>query len=116
MVLKGLTTCKVCHQDVAAKEKTCPRCGTTLRWRWVKKIVIGIGGFLVFIMCTGVFGDSMEKSISNIHSTRLSSSTPTVEFIGNPREEASRVDSGDLLSVMYVWRNLGISKAKSDIF
>lgn len=58
--------CKTCSKEVASSAKTCPHCGAKLRMGFLKKALIGIGGFIILLIVIGIAaGSNGNKQVSS---------------------------------------------------
>src|SRR5690348_9176540 len=66
----ALVKCKQCENENAKDAKTCPKCGTSLKMGFGKKLLIGVGGFFVL----AAIGNAGSKNHSGVAQASLASS------------------------------------------
>ena len=81
--MSNLKACKSCSNEVATSAKTCPNCGQKLKMGFLKKVAIGIFGFLVL----GALSSRDERE----ESSRPESS----ETVSSPAQETSSSTTHD---------------------
>lgn len=63
--MSKLTTCKTCSKEVAKSAKSCPNCGAKLKMGFFKKIGIGFGIIIVFLIILGSIGSKNSSTTTN---------------------------------------------------
>ncbi len=71
----SMTTCKECGKEVSTKAAKCPHCGTKLKTGLMKKVLLGVGGFFVFLFIIGL----INQPETNTATTAVSKETKQVQ-------------------------------------
>ena len=106
-----IKNCRTCGAEITKKDKICPECGARLRLPWWKKVLIGLGIFIVLIVVIGSCNededatepDAVESEV--IESTPIPTDTKTdadintsTDNVEEAEEETNTSKSNDLTS------------------
>ena len=106
-----IKNCRTCGAEITKKDKICPECGVRLRLPWWKKVLIGLGIFIVLIVVIGSCNededatepDAVESEV--IESTPIPTDTKTdadintsTDNVEEAEEETNTSKSNDLTS------------------
>jgi hypothetical protein len=57
-----LTNCKTCGKEVSSSANVCPNCGEKLKMGFFKKLLLGVGGFIILLILVGIFAGKHEST------------------------------------------------------
>lgn len=71
-----IKNCRICGAEITKKDKICPECGTRLRRPWWKKVLIGLGIFIVLIVVIGSCNEDEDATEPDVVESEVIESTP----------------------------------------
>lgn len=71
-----IKNCKVCGAEITKKDKICPECGTRLRQPWWKKVLIGLGIFIILIVVIDSCNEDEDATEPDVVESEVIESTP----------------------------------------
>ena len=102
-----IKNCRTCGAEITKKDKICPECGTRLRQPWWKKVLIGLGIFIVLIVVIGSCNEDEDATEPDVVESEVIESTPiptdadintSTDIVEKAEEETNTSKSNDLTS------------------
>ena len=106
-----IKNCRTCGTEITKKDKICPECGARLRQPWWKKVLIGLGIFIVLIVVIGSCNEDEDATESDVVESEVIESTPiptdtktdadintSTDNVEEAEEETNTSKSNDLTS------------------
>ena len=92
-----IKNCRTCGAEITKKDKICPECGTRLRQPWWKKVLIGLGIFIVLIVVIGSCNEDESTTKPDIVKSEVIESTPTPTTTTDTKTNADINTSTDVV-------------------
>ena len=112
-----LNACNVCGKEIAKSASTCPHCGAKQKkkWGWGKKILVGIGGFFLFIIIVGAIAGKSDKSNQPANASVPASQQQTSKAAPEtPKQETYKWNTKEIDAAKNGNLPIAIKKMKAD--